>query len=158
MKRLIRWLLPLILIAGIAFGATRAADRVEPPREAVIYSQDPFDIRMIRAGDKKNPEYKIFGMLILCDRILDVRALTVYSAYDSTHIYGGPINRTLNLADTCSVEMYAFSIHGGALRKQLEKPGNAVIIVHGAQYGLTFELTAAGEEALLRVILKGEEI
>lgn len=127
------------------------------PAQAVIYNQAPVSFSLVRTGTEKQPEYQFVGVLALCDKVLDVRVLTVYSAFDSTQVAAALYNRTLEIADTCVIETFVFRIHGGILRKQLEKPGTANVIIHGATLALRFELTAEGEQQLLDIILKAEE-
>ncbi len=124
----------------------------------VIYNKpNVVDFRFVRAGKNTDPEYFFVGKLTFCDKLLAVRGLSIYNPTDSSRVWASPIDRTLQQNDTCLVEMFVFGIHGGALRKQLEKSGLCIIVVHGSIDYVAFALTKFGEENILRLILAVEE-
>ena len=122
--------------------------------QAVIHNAPSIDFKLICIGEDKNPHYRFIGTLILCDEILGVQALAVYSSFDSTNVKATPYTHELKAIDTCIVETFVFGIHGGMLRKQLEKPGLCTIIIFGISCAFVFEMTDSGKAELLQVILK----
>lgn len=124
----------------------------------IIYDEpNVVNFRFVRAGENTDPEYFFIGKLTFCNKLLDVRALSIYNPTDSSRVWASLIDRTLQQNDTCLVEMFVFGIHGGALRKQVEKDGLCTIAVHGSMDTASFMLTKFGEENLLRLILVVEE-
>jgi len=103
--------------------------------------------------DNSTLQYRFVGMIVLVRLIFDVQALSIYSPADDSRLLAGLINRQIKMAeDSCTVEMFAFNVHGGALRKQLEKDSTCIITIHGSNANFTFELTPFGELEMLEII------
>jgi len=159
MRVFTRVLLVLLLATFFAVATPACVIGETAPTQSIIYSKVPVDLRFVRAGEDRDPHYQFVGLLMLCDELLDVRALTVYSPSDSTHVRATLCARTLDQfggADSCIAETFTFDVHGGILRNQIEKPGFCTVVIFGASRAIVFELTEAGENLLLQVILKSK--
>lgn len=140
-------LLTAVLLAFLPAGSVEqvAQDKVE---QTVIYSQSPFDVRLA----KRNSEYRIVGIFVGCNSLYDVRGVLVGNPSDSTAVQGVPVMRDYAKADSCTVEIFAFGIHAGALRKVVEADGLAEVIVMCANGVIRFVFTAEGEQQLIEFL------
>ncbi len=98
---------------------------------------------------KINTDYQFVGSVYTCGNVFGTKQFIVWSPSDSTKVKATPIDRALQPVDTCGTERYRFGIHGGILRKQLEKDGLAEFVVVGGIGALVFSLTPSGEAELL---------
>lgn len=152
-------LLACVLVAcfpvnSISQGEWRTRKSLDVPAQVFLNTTPPIALKLTREGKDKNPHYYFIGVVVFCDTIFSVQALTIYSATDSTHLRAILVNHTFSMADSCTVEQFTFGIHGGALRKQLEKDGECAVIVHGAMKSIILEPTPDGEQMLMNIILK----
>lgn len=123
------------------------------PTQAIIHNQPPVFFLLSRT-DEKSPKYNFSGTLVICDSLFNIQALTVYSPSDSTQLRTNFVHRSMEFAQGCHIEMFKFNVHGGALRRQLEKAGRCTIMIHGINRVMLFEMTAQGETLLLNIIVK----
>jgi hypothetical protein len=125
--------------------------------QRVIYSQAPYDLRIAKKVGV-NPEYRLVGMFVDCDSVLEVRAAFVGNPTDSTSAQFVPIARQFaRTKDGCTIEMFAFGFHGGVVRKILEAEGTAEFVVICANGAICFELTAEGEAEILELFKRTKE-
>lgn len=129
----------------------------EVPVQVVIYNQPTLDCRFIRSGDSESAAYYFVGRASFPNGTLDVRQLSVYSTFDATHVVGTLINRTLQVTDSCTNEFFGFMVDGAEVRTQLEKPGNATIVIFGAMRTMALELSPPAEKAMLEAILVAKD-
>lgn len=146
----------LIVLMALALVASTPARTKLPdaPKYATIYNVPPVDFKFMRTGDKKSPDYRFVGVLKFPDQILDVKKVVVVSMADSVALTCTFIDRTLTLYEDGCQENFTFGVHGGSLRKQLEKSGEIVIFVFGREHGIRLGLTEGGKESVLKVIVK----
>ena len=163
MKTLTRWFLVLLLaflmtacfpFSALNKGEWRIRKSLDVPAQVMLNVTPPIALKLTREGEDNNPQYYFIGVVMFCDMVFSVQALTIYDPTDSTHLRTTPISRTFSMADTCTVERFTFGIHGGMLRKRLERDGVCAIIVHGATKSIILEPTPDGEQMLMDVILK----
>jgi hypothetical protein len=145
-------LMTVMLVAATPVSATGGP--TSAPAAVTIYDSGPFQLQFVRKDTDGGPVYAFVGRVTMCDRIFDVRGLAVGNPADSTAIPGAPYSKVMEMVeDTCVSESFVYTMHGGALRALVEKPGNCVVFVRGAEIIGSFTLTPEGEAQLLSVIL-----
>lgn len=157
MKKLITIILfAVLLIAATPQGVSEqtAQSKIE---QSVIYSAGGIDLRVAKRQTIQGPEYRVVGMLLECDSTYDVQALVIGNPTDSVHTQGVPVARQFVRADSCQIEMYAFGVHGGAVRRVLEADGLAEFVVICANGAIQFKLTAEGEADLIKFFARSKE-
>ena len=122
------------------------------PTQVIIHDRPPVFLMLSRIDDK-TPTYEFNGTLVF-DTFFNIQALTIYSPSDSTQLRTTFINRAVQSTDDYTIEIFAFGIHGGALRRQIEKAGRCIIMIHGIDKVLSFDMTEYGETMLLTVLIK----
>jgi hypothetical protein len=148
---MIRRLLHALMITALLLALSPSTlSQSRPPDQVIIYNQSPVDFRFVRKADN---DYHFVGMLAMCDSTIAVRDITIYSLIDSVHLpavrRGGEI---IPIDDDCTLEVFDYSVHAGALRRQLKKEGECLIILHGRTHNLAFGVSVEGEALLLEFI------
>lgn len=160
MKKLV---ITIIVLALLVIAAPTASQMlpVEPSVHIVMHNTAPINFGFIRVDAVGGPEYMFVGLLVKCDSAFNVKSLTIGSVTDISATQGTRatvLRYNRQMSDSCTIEMFTFGIHGGALRRQIEAEGDCLITLHGRDFHLNFRLDKRGEQMFLDVIREPQNL
>lgn len=141
-----------LLFWAVSITSAHPAESTTMINETQIVSNSEVQLKFVRM-ENTGVSFQFVGLSISCVQPVEVIGLAIYNDEDSSYIPTNLYDTFSQLADTCIIQVFCFAVHGGQLRRQINKDGLAIIyIISDAHQAYKLQLTEFGEQEIIRVL------